>query len=141
MMTLAIPAQQQNLQQQQLDLQRRQLEIQEQYQKADLELRARVVEANTTNRQEINQIQRDADLDRNAFARRGQTFAMWYTGVVSGTLIMAGLVCIFLGLVSVFSTTAGLTAGGICLAGGLFTSLSKLVGHFLPDRDSGDGQS
>lgn len=138
MATLAIPARQLDLQQQQLDLQRQQLEMQAQYQQADLELRTRVIEANVTNRREINDLRREADQSRNDYAKRGQTFAMWYTGSTSGALIAAGLVCIFLGLSGVFSTAPAVAAGGICLAGGLFTGLAKLVRHFLPPREDDD---
>jgi hypothetical protein len=82
-----------------------------------------------------------ADQANIDFQHRGQTFAMWYTGGSSAVLIGAGLACIFLAVVSAIGQSLGLGAGGILIAGGLFTGLSKIIGKFLPVRPGDSSES
>jgi hypothetical protein len=71
---------------------------------------------------------------RMTYARRGQTFAMWYTGVTSAVLVGAGLACIFLAVAGAISQGLALGAGGILIAGGVFTGLSRIIGKFMPGQ-------
>jgi len=132
----------------QLDLQGRELELRRQSQEMDFELRRRAQDAELElrryaldrahdNEQAASNRLASIDQAKIDYARRGQTFAMWLAAISSGTLLLAGLVCIFLAIAGAISVTAGLTAGGILIAGGVFTGLAKIIGKFMP-RDSKD---
>lgn len=75
-----------------------------------------------------------ADNVRMTYARRGQTFAIWYTGITSAVLVGAGLACIFLAVAGAISQSLALGAGGILIAGGVFTGLSRVIGKFMPGQ-------
>jgi hypothetical protein len=82
-----------------------------------------------------------ADHARMTYARRGQTFAMWYTGVTSAVLMGAGLACIFLAVAGAISQGLGLFAGGVVIAGGVFTGLSRIIGKFIPGQSGVPGEA
>ncbi len=123
----------------QLDFQRQQLEVHRNAQERDAALRQLALELAHVNEQAANNRLVEADRAVVEFQRRGQTYAMWYTGVVSAALIAPGLVCAFLAVAGAISMALGLGAGSILIAGGLLAGIAKVAGKFLPRGGSGDG--
>lgn len=119
--------------------QEREFALRQQAQNAEIELRHLAIDRAHDNEQAANQRLAAADRARIDYAHRGQTFAMWFTGVSSAALISAGLVCIFLAVAGVISMALGLGAGGLLIAGGVLTGIARIAGKFLPrDGDGGD---
>lgn len=116
----------------QLNLQERDLELRREAQEAEIELRRLALDRACQNEQAANDRLARADQARIDFAKRGQTFAMRLAAGVTVPLLIAGLICIFLAVAGVGSTTVDLTAGGILLAGSLFAGIANLIGRFLP---------
>ncbi len=145
MMQVQVQRQLQAQMQAQLELQKKELELRERAQENDFQLKSRMQDAEielrrlAIDRADENEkaaSKRLAESDtRNAnYASRGQTYAMWFTGIAAGALGVSGLLCIFLAVFGVISVAAGVTAGGILLAGSLFSGISSLVAKFLRSR-------
>jgi hypothetical protein len=148
LMQLQMQAQLQAQVQAQAEVQRKELELRQQAQDADIELKRRaqdheyelrrlVIDRADDNEKAANRRLANVDQWRANYAHRGQTYAMWYTSIATGAFGVAGLVCIFLAVASVIGSTVGLTAGGILLAGSLFTAIAGISGKFL--KSDGDG--
>jgi hypothetical protein len=118
--------------------QEREFALREEVQNAEIELRRLAIDRAHDNEQAANYRLAAADQASIGYARRGQTFAMWFTAVSSGTLISAGLVCIFLAAAGVISQGLGLGAGAILISAGILTGIAKIAGKFLPDGHSDD---
>jgi hypothetical protein len=126
----------------QIQMQQQELELRREAQTMEFELRRLALDRADENEKAANQRLERADTGRLNFAHRGQTFAMWLAGGSTAALLVSGLVCVFLTIAGVITSSIGFTAAGILLAASLFTGIANLIKNFLPGGSGdSDGKS